>query len=86
MYYGWRKVTLWPNRGERSLASLRGKGKEFEDYFANKIEGKSYFLITAFNQFNDQPDLQAYLAEHFPIAAEGQGYLIYDLLHPLAQP
>jgi hypothetical protein len=55
MYYGWRKVTLWPNRGERSLSALRGRSKEFDEYFSKRVEDKSYFLITAFGQFNDQP-------------------------------
>jgi hypothetical protein len=83
MYYGWRKVTLWPNRGELNVAQLRGSEKEFEEYFAKRAEDKSYFLITAFNQFRDQPDLQQYLEQNYPVAAEGTGYLIYDLLHPL---
>ncbi len=83
MYYGWRKVTLWPNRGELNVAKLRGSEKEFEEYFNKRTEEKSYFLITAFNQFRDQPDLQEYLEDNYPVVAEGVGYLIYDLENPL---
>lgn len=83
MYYGWRKVILWPNRGELNVSKLRGSEKEFQEYFSKRTEGMSYFLITAFNQFNDQPDLQQYLKGHFPVVAQGVGYLIYDLEHPL---
>jgi len=79
MYYGQRKVSLWPNRGEKTLASLRGSAKEFEDHFSKRTEGMSYFVITAFNQFNDQPDLKQYLADNYPLVAQGTGYLIYDL-------
>jgi 4-amino-4-deoxy-L-arabinose transferase-like glycosyltransferase len=86
MYYGQRKVTLWPNRGERTLASLRGSQKEFADYFAKRTAGMSYFLITAFNQYNDQPDLKQMLIENYPILAEGDGYLIFDLESPLTGP
>jgi len=82
MYYGWRKVTLWPTRGERSLASLRGNEKEFETYFTRRTEGKSYFLITAFGQYNDQPDLKQLLTQRYPVVAEGDGYIIFDLLNP----
>ena len=82
MYFGWRKVILWPTRGEINLAALRGSSKEFESYFARRTEGKSYFLITAFGQFNDQPDLKQMLADHYPLIAQGDGYLIYDLVHP----
>jgi hypothetical protein len=79
MYYGWRKVTLWPTRGERTLASLRGSAKEFEAYFGKRTEGKDYFLITAFGQFNDQPDLEQMLTDHYPLVSQGDGYLIYLL-------
>ncbi len=85
-YYGWRKVSLWPTRGERTLSSLRGSVKEFENYFGKRTEGKDYFLITAFGQFNDQPDLKQMLADHYPLIAQGDGYLIYDLAHPNLNP
>ncbi len=83
MYYGWRKVVLWPIVGERELANLRGRGKAFEDLFYNRIEGKNYFLITAFNQYERQPDLEQMLESNYPLLADGQGYQIYDLDHPL---
>jgi hypothetical protein len=85
MYFGWRKVILWPTRGELNLSELRDGGdKELETFFAKKSEGTDYFLITSFNQFNDQPELKKYLNQRFPVHAEGGGYLIYDLAHPLA--
>jgi 4-amino-4-deoxy-L-arabinose transferase-like glycosyltransferase len=83
MYYGWRKVILWPNRGEIALSELRGEGKEFEDYFNRRSEGMNYFLITAFRQLNEQTDLKAHLEQNYPVFAEGSGYLIYDLARPL---
>jgi hypothetical protein len=83
MNYGWRKVSLWPITGEQELAELRGKGKSFEELFANHTENQAYFLITAFGQFNRQPDLQEHLETNFPIVAEGDGYLIFHLRQPL---
>lgn len=83
MYYGWRKVVLWPNRGEIRLSVLRGSEKEFRDYFVKRIEGKRYFLITAFGQYEDQPELQKMLNENFPVLSQGNGYIIFDLEHPI---
>jgi hypothetical protein len=83
MYYGWRKVSLWPNRGERQLAVLRGRDKQFEEYFTRMTDGKSYFLITAIRQYNDQPDLKETLESRYPLLAQATGYLIYDLGNPL---
>lgn len=82
MYYGWRKVTLWPNRGEFKVMQLRGSDKEFQAFFAKRIEGKDYFLVTAFNQYEDQANLQQVLTENYPVSAQGPGYLIFDLRKP----
>jgi 4-amino-4-deoxy-L-arabinose transferase-like glycosyltransferase len=82
-YYGWRDVAIWPPRGERKLSAMRGDNKELENLFAKKSAGKRYFVITAFKQFNDQPDLKQYLEENYAVAAQGDGYLIYDLEKPL---
>jgi len=82
MYYGWRKVTLWPNRGEIKLGNLRGSAKEFDTFFSKRTEGKRYFVITAFKQFDDQPVLKQTLDERYALIAQGQGYLIYDLGQP----
>jgi len=86
MYYGWRKVILWPNRGEIKLSIMRGSNKEFEAFFKKRSEGKSYFLVTAFGQYEDQPLLQQILTENYPLVAQADGYLIFDLLHPKAKP
>jgi 4-amino-4-deoxy-L-arabinose transferase-like glycosyltransferase len=87
MYYGWRKVTLWPNRGEIRLNDLRGSSKEFDEFFAKRTGDKSYFLITAFRQYEDQPVLQQTLSERYPVLASTPGYVIFDLTNPLqAEP
>lgn len=83
LYYGWRKVVLWRPSGELELAELRGWEKEFEDHFSNKIAGMDYFLVTAFNQFDKQPQLKEYLYANYPIFSEAKGYLIFDLSNPL---
>ena len=82
-FYGWRKVDLWPIRGELALAQMRGKGKDFEADFTRRIENRDYFVVTAFGQFNNQPELKQILNEKYPLLAQGDGYLIYDLANPL---
>ncbi|GAB4476140.1 MAG: hypothetical protein Kow0088_13720 [Anaerolineales bacterium] len=83
MYYGWRKVALWQSSGEQELAALRGREKDFETVFSNRLEGMDYFLVTALNQFEAQKSLKKTLYEKYPLIAEGNGYLIFDLKHPL---
>ncbi len=38
-----------------------------------------YFIITSFNEFNMQPDLKDFLYKNFPVIAQSEGYLIFDL-------
>jgi hypothetical protein len=45
----------------------------------------SYFLVTDFEEFNRQPQLKERLFTFYPVYAEGDGYLIFDLKHPIQQ-
>ncbi len=83
MYYGWRKVSLWQTSSEQNLAELRNREKDFSASFSNHIEGKDYFLVTAMGQFKTQTTLQKTLYDNYPLIAEGDGYLLFDLAHPL---
>ena len=75
MQWGWRKVSLWPLSTD--LSEARGGNQDNAD-FASLTEGKEYFLVTAFGQLDKQPALKEILAQ-YPIAAEGDGYVLYDL-------
>lgn len=79
-YYGWRRVELWPVTGDLYLAGLRGNtSADFESFFLDRTAGMNYFLITAFNQLDQQPMLADYLEAHYPVYSQGDGYIIYDL-------
>jgi hypothetical protein len=75
MLFGWRKVSLWNLATD--LSEIRG-GEQDAGNFADLTEGKEYFLVTAFGQLDKQPDLKEILSQ-YPIAAQGDGYVLYDL-------
>ncbi len=77
MYFGWRKVSLWPLSTDLSEARGGHQAVDATD-FADLTEGSEYFLVTAFGQLDKQPDLKKILAQ-YPIAAQGDGYVLYDL-------
>jgi hypothetical protein len=77
MYYGWRRVDTWPLAS--GLAEVRGNTINAEKTFAEFAADKDYFLVTSFNQLDKQPDLKKIL-EQFPIAAQGEGFVLYDLM------
>ncbi|MEW6402365.1 MAG: glycosyltransferase family 39 protein [Chloroflexota bacterium] len=76
MLWGWRKVSLWPLSTD--LSEVQGGTLDAENDFADLTAGKEYFLVTAFGQLEKQPDLRAIL-DQYPIVAEGDGYVLYDL-------
>jgi hypothetical protein len=84
-YYGWRNISgYWPFQADLRLSSLAGNAPmDFSSYFAEAASGMDYFLVTAFSELDAQPDLKTHLAEAYPVFAEGDGFILYDLRHPL---
>jgi 4-amino-4-deoxy-L-arabinose transferase-like glycosyltransferase len=76
MLWSWRKVTLWPLSTD--LAAARNSERDLAARFDELTTDKEYFLVTAFNQLDKQPDLKKILAD-YPIAAQGEGFVLYDL-------
>jgi hypothetical protein len=76
MYWGWRKVRLWPLN--TALSELRSQDRNLAARFPEITSGSEYFLVTAFGQLESQPALEAIL-QTYPVAAQGDGYVVYDL-------
>lgn len=78
MYFGWRKVNLWPL--DTGLSQLKNGNRDTAVRFDEITAGNDYFLVTAFGQFNQQPELKKILSQ-YPIIAQGDGYILYDIHH-----
>jgi hypothetical protein len=79
MYWGWHKVNLWPLNTD--LAALRNSERDLAARFSAITAGNDYFLVTAFGQLDGQPYLKKIL-DGYVVAAQGQGYILYDLHRP----
>lgn len=79
MYWGWRKVDLWPLSTDLSVVKNGGKNQAAK--FDELTSGDEYFLVTAFGQLDRQPNLKKILSG-YKIAAQGDGYVLYDLRSP----
>lgn len=77
-YFGWTSAAYWPASGDIYASDLRNIGFNFENEFPRRIQSKAFFLVTDFKDLKAQPQLQAQLAT-YPIFAQGEGYVIYDL-------
>ncbi len=81
-YWGWAGAANWPDLTDIEYHALRGGGATFEKTFARLTENKDLFLITDLAELVRQPDLQARLLQ-FPVFAEDDEYIIYDLRQPV---
>ena len=81
MYYSDRPVDFWPTGRYRQVFAL--DGRSFARRFASETRGNDYFLVTDFAEFSRQPTLRHHLATHYPIVLQGEGFVLYDLRHPL---
>ncbi len=77
-YWGWRTIPTWPYTGDFTAMDNRNVQFSFDKVFNDYAARKDYFLVTDFDELNNQPQLKAHLAR-FPIYLEGDGYKIYDL-------
>jgi 4-amino-4-deoxy-L-arabinose transferase-like glycosyltransferase len=78
-YWGWEKAAIWPLYSDLVYhVGLKGADKEFETLFANLTARSDFFLVTMPNELGRQPELKERLAQ-YPVFAEGEGYIIYDL-------
>lgn len=77
-YFGWRSITSMPSYGDFVYSTERGNQKDFEERYKEIFLKKDFFIITDFNDLYRQPLLKEKL-ETYPIFAEDNGYVIYDL-------
>jgi hypothetical protein len=80
-YYSGRGVSLWPSIADQDFAELHGRNTSpyIADVFKEKAGGFRYFLVTNFSELDAQPELKEHLYSHFPVALEGDGYILFDL-------
>ncbi|MCC7119403.1 MAG: glycosyltransferase family 39 protein [Anaerolineales bacterium] len=78
-YWGWSASSAWPTFGDLNYhQGLRGAPDDFENQFAEMTSKKALFIVTDFAEFKRQPLLENELAR-YPVFAQGDGYLIYNL-------
>jgi hypothetical protein len=84
-YWGWRESLHWPYLGDAGYANVRSGRMTFDDLFDRFSSKMSHFLVTDFDELERQPELKEQLFSFYPVSAEGEGYLIFDLKNPLPQ-
>jgi 4-amino-4-deoxy-L-arabinose transferase-like glycosyltransferase len=79
-YFGWVDGAYWPSTMDTDLRVLAGQTPpDFSAEFAKYTAGMDEFVITSLDELNRQPQLRDHLAAQYPVIAQGDGYLIYNL-------
>ena len=78
-YWGWLNVTPWPSAGDLWYQEKRGDPQNFAQTFNKHAKDRSYFLVTDFDEWEKQGELRNYLSTNYPLFAEEDHYLIFDL-------
>lgn len=78
-YWGWLNTSHWPSEGDLWYQEKRGDPQVFPQLFEKHAQNRSFFLVTDFDEWEAQSALQKYLLAQYPLFAEGDGYLIFDL-------
>jgi hypothetical protein len=84
-YWGGKGSVAWPFVGDGAYANVRGGVISFDDLFDRRASKMKYFLVTDFEEFDRQPQLKERLFSFYPVAFQGDGYLIFDLQSPIQQ-
>jgi len=84
-YWGWRTASTWPYLGDAGYVNIRQGVFTFDDLFERYSSKMRYFLVTDLEEFNRQSQLKERLFASYPVYAEGDGYLIFDLKNPIQQ-
>jgi len=78
-YWGWLNVTPWPSAGDLWYQEKRGDPQSFTQSFNKHAKDRSFFLVTDFEEWEKQDELREYLLANYPLFAEDDDYLIFDL-------
>jgi hypothetical protein len=75
-YWGYRTIPIWPYTGDTKY--LLGGELPTEKLFKEYSSKKDLFLITDFEELDQQPALKEIL-KRYPVLISGDGFTIYDL-------
>jgi hypothetical protein len=78
-YWGWHTPRNWPSMDDIALRQEAGQAVSLEDYFRDYTSGYDYFLITDFEEYARQPQLEQWLQANFATVSSDPAYILYDL-------
>ncbi len=78
-YFGWQESDPWLLTGDIKIRELGNVELDLSQKLNDVLDSHQFFVVTQFNQLNSQPAVKDLLEENYPVYAQGDGYLIFDL-------
>ena len=78
-YWGWLNTAHFPSAGDLWYQEKRGDPQSFAQVFNKHTKNRAFFLVTNFEEWEKQVELREYLFANYPLYAEGESYLIFNL-------
>jgi hypothetical protein len=82
-YWGWQGTANWFTSADIGVRYLAGQKVDVLQNFKQDTAGKKYFLVTMFGELDNQPVVKNLLYKNYPIYAQTDEYVIFDLQHLL---
>lgn len=82
-YWGWQGSAAWFTSADLGLRYLAGQNVDLLQTFQHDTAGKQYFLVTMFGELDKEPTIKDLLYKNYPVYAQTDEYIIFDLQHPL---
>ena len=78
-YWGLQNGEAWLDDADLNLRELDGRQIDILQKFQEKIAGKDFIVITQMSKLDNQPQIKALIEKTYPVFAQGDGYVIYDV-------
>jgi hypothetical protein len=85
-YWGWQSSAAWFTSADIKVRYMAGQSVDVKERFAEDIAGKDFFVVTTFGEFDSQPVIKEILTNNYPVFAQTDEYIIFDLREPNDQP
>jgi hypothetical protein len=87
MYYGWVNGGAWVGQADLRLGELLGEPSALGmGEITERLAGHSFFVVTLLGELDAQPALKEYLYANYPVAAQGDDFVVFDLRGQTGQP
>jgi hypothetical protein len=79
-YFGWVDAVEWMSTADVTMREEAGQAApDFSTEFTQNTAGMDLFVITSLDELDRQPELKNLLSRNYPVFAQGEGYIIFNL-------